>query len=84
MYVHIGDETLVRSGDIIAIISKECVVTSSEMEGFLNQEHTEIVDLSKGGYKSIVVTKDKIFYSPLASGTLKKRSNRLSAQGVLE
>lgn len=84
MYVHIGEETLVRSGDIIAIISKECVVSSSEMEGFLNQKQTEIVDLSKGSYKSIVVTKDKVFYSPLASGTLKKRSNRLTVHGVQE
>ena len=74
MYVHIGEETLVRAVDIVAIISKESVVSSSQMNEFLNHDRAEVVDLSKGGYKSIVVTKDRIYYSPLSSGTLKRRS----------
>lgn len=74
MYVHIGEETLVRAIDIVAIISKESVVSSSQMNEFLTHDRSEVVDLSKGGYKSIVITKDKIYYSPLSSGTLKKRS----------
>lgn len=80
MYVHIGEETLVRAVDIVAIISKECVVSSSQMNEFLTHDRAEVVDLSKGGYKSIVITKDKIYYSPLSSGTLKKRSYKLAAQ----
>jgi len=74
MYVHIGEETLVRALDIVAIISKESIVTSSQMNEFLTHDRAKVVDLSKGGYKSIVITKDKIYYSPLSSGTLKKRS----------
>ncbi|AYA74004.1 DUF370 domain-containing protein [Bacillus sp. Y1] len=74
MYVHIGEETLVRAIDIVAIISKESVVSSSQMNEFLMHDRLVVVDLSKGGYKSIVITKDKIYYSPLSSGTLKKRS----------
>ncbi|MCM3603105.1 DUF370 domain-containing protein [Robertmurraya korlensis] len=80
MYVHIGEETLVRAIDIVAIISKESVVSSSQMNEFLIHDRSEVVDLSKGGYKSIVITKDKIYYSPLSSGTLKKRSYKLTAQ----
>ncbi|MGI8387686.1 extracellular matrix regulator RemB [Robertmurraya sp. P23] len=80
MYVHIGEETLVRAIDIVAIISKESVVSSSQMNEFLMHDRAEVVDLSKGGYKSIVITKDKIYYSPLSSGTLKKRSYKLAAQ----
>ncbi|MEK3988076.1 MULTISPECIES: extracellular matrix regulator RemB [Robertmurraya] len=74
MYVHIGEETLVRAIDIVAIISKESVVSSSQMNELLTNDRLVVVDLSKGGYKSIVITKDKIYYSPLSSGTLKKRS----------
>ncbi|MGS2777213.1 extracellular matrix regulator RemB [Robertmurraya sp. GLU-23] len=80
MYVHIGEETLVRAIDIVAIISKESVVSSSQMNEFLMHDCLVVVDLSKGGYKSIVVTKDKVYYSPLSSGTLKKRSYKLAAQ----
>ncbi|MGG7621766.1 extracellular matrix regulator RemB [Bacillus coreaensis] len=80
MYVHIGEETLVRAIDIVAIISKESVVSSSQMNEFLMHDRLVVVDLSKGGYKSIVVTKDKVYYSPLSSGTLKKRSYKLAAQ----
>lgn len=80
MYVHIGEETLVRASDIVAIISRESVVSSSQMSDFLTHDRAEIVDLSKGGYKSIVITKEKIYYSPLSSGTLKKRSYKLAAQ----
>ncbi len=80
MYVHIGEETLVRAIDIVAIISKESVVSSSQMNEFLMHDRLVVVDLSKGGYKSIVITKDKIYYSPLSSGTLKKRSYKLAAQ----
>lgn len=80
MYVHIGEETLVRAIDIVAIISKESVVSSSQMNEFLMHDRLVVVDLSKGGYKSIVITKDKVYYSPLSSGTLKKRSYKLAAQ----
>lgn len=80
MYVHIGEETLVRAIDIVAIISKESMVSSSQMNEFLMHGRTQVLDLSKGGYKSIVITKDTVYYSPLSSGTLKKRSYKLVAQ----
>ncbi|TYS64405.1 DUF370 domain-containing protein [Bacillus infantis] len=79
MYVHIGEDILVRTRDIIAIIDKQSVSSSKYIEEFL-QQHDQVVNLTKGSFKSIVITGDKVYYSPLASGTLKKRSYKLTVQ----
>ncbi|WP_071461073.1 extracellular matrix regulator RemB [Bacillus massilinigeriensis] len=78
MYLHVGEDTLVRCSEIIAILDKESASSSPYLEEFLHSH--EVVTLSKAGYKSIVVTCNKVYYSPLASGTLKKRSKKISAQ----
>jgi extracellular matrix regulatory protein B len=77
MYIHIGEEVLVKSKDIIAILDKDSVHSSNDIKEFL-QHHAETTqNLSKNSFKSIVVTSGKIYLSPLASTTLKKRSNQL-------
>ena len=80
MFVHIGEETLIRAGDIIAIIDRESAAASSVLAEFLSRREEEIINLSKSQYKSIVITDKQIFYSPLAAGTLKKRSRKLTVQ----
>ncbi len=80
MYLHIGDDTLVRTKDIIAILDKGSASSSPVFAEFLDRRETEVVNLSKNQYKSVVVTRDQIYYSPLAAGTLKKRSQRPSVQ----
>ncbi|MFE8704069.1 extracellular matrix regulator RemB [Cytobacillus sp. FJAT-54145] len=80
MYVHVGEDILVRTRDIIAIIDKESVNSSQYIKEFLDQHDNQVITLSKGAFKSIVITIDKIYYSPLASGTLKKRSAKLAVQ----
>ncbi|MDZ5471642.1 DUF370 domain-containing protein [Bacillus sp. 31A1R] len=79
MYVHVGEDILVRTKDIIAIIDKESVNSSPFVKEFLNHHSQHVFNLSKGSFKSIVVTEEKIYYSPLASGTLKKRSTKMPA-----
>ncbi|MDQ0415187.1 extracellular matrix regulator RemB [Mesobacillus stamsii] len=80
MYMHVGEEVLVRTKDIIAIIAMESVSFSMFMEEFIAKQDREIVQLTKGSIKSIIVTDNQIYYSPLASGTLKKRSQKSSVQ----
>lgn len=77
MYIHIGEEILVRAKDIIAILDKDSVHSSQYIQEFLqhNENHTE--NLSKNPFKSIVITKEKVYLSPLASTTLKKRAQQL-------
>jgi extracellular matrix regulatory protein B len=80
MYLHIGEDTLVRTSEIIAILDKESASYSTILEEFLSYREQETVNLSKKEYKSIVVTTDQIYYSPLAAGTLKKRTHKLTVQ----
>ncbi|MBM4761734.1 extracellular matrix/biofilm biosynthesis regulator RemA family protein [Bacillus sp. B15-48] len=80
MYLHIGEETLVRTSGIIAILDKESVNFSDTLEEFLTQHKSETVNLAKKDYKSIVITHKQIYYSPLAAGTLKKRIQQLTVQ----
>lgn len=81
MYVHIGEDTLVRSEAIITIISKESAASSPEIEAFLSKNAGKIQDISKGNYKSLVITNQAIYLSSLSSGTLRKRT---SLRGVIE
>jgi extracellular matrix regulatory protein B len=78
MYIHIGEETLVRTREIIAILDKDSVHSSQYIQEFLQQNENHTENLSKNSFKSIVVTEKKIFLSPLASATLKKRSQLLN------
>ncbi|GAA0334556.1 hypothetical protein GCM10008967_26680 [Bacillus carboniphilus] len=70
MYLHVGENIVVRTDDVITIIdesSKECI---SE---FLSNNDDKMYKLGKGVIKSFVVTKDYIYQSPFSSQTLKKR-----------
>jgi hypothetical protein len=77
MYIHIGEEVSVRSKDIIAILDKDSVKSSEYIQEFLQQNDKNTENLSKNPFKSIVITSGKIYLSPLASTTLKKRSMQL-------
>jgi extracellular matrix regulatory protein B len=80
LYLHIGEDTLVRTSEIIAILDKESTGFSDVLEEFLTRQNLDVVHLSKKQYKSIVITTEQVYYSPLAAGTLKKRSQKLSVQ----
>jgi len=77
MYVHIGDDILVRTIDIIFILDKQTIVSSEITKGFLENHRSASINAENTAYKSIVVTKDTIYFSPIASNTLKKRSYKL-------
>ncbi|RHW40435.1 DUF370 domain-containing protein [Neobacillus notoginsengisoli] len=74
MYIHIGEDHMVRVKDIIAIIDKDSVAAS----GIRNTGDS--INLSKGPIKSVVITEKNIYFSPLSSNTLKKRSAQTGIQ----
>jgi extracellular matrix regulatory protein B len=78
MYIHIGEDLNVRVKDVIAILDKESVNSSSLVEEFLKRYEGNVINLAKGSFKSIVITKTKVYLSPLASGTLKRRSSPMN------
>lgn len=83
MYIHIGEDLNIRAKDIIAILDKGCVNSSQLVEEFLQHHSETLVNLSKNPFKSVVITYDKIYLSPIASGTLKKRSNQKNIQEII-
>ncbi|MGG0740470.1 extracellular matrix regulator RemB [Niallia taxi] len=80
MYVHIGDNVLIRTVDIITILDKQTIGSSEITTEFLNTQKETTISGDRNTYKSIVITKDAIYYSPIASNTLKRRSYRLTTQ----
>ncbi|WP_160726012.1 extracellular matrix regulator RemB [Bacillus sp. USDA818B3_A] len=78
MYIHIGEDLNIRAKDIVSILDKESALQSPLVEEFLNRQTDRVVNLSKNPYKSVIITHEKIYLSPIASGTLKKRSNQMN------
>jgi extracellular matrix regulatory protein B len=80
MYIHIGEDLNVRVKDVIAILDKESVNSSSLAEEFLKRHEGKVINLAKHSFKSVVITNTQIYLSPLASGTLKRRSGQINIQ----
>ncbi|PLS15798.1 DUF370 domain-containing protein [Bacillus sp. M6-12] len=78
MYLHVGEDILIKTDDIIAILDKQLFDQSPITEDFLKQREEISINLAKRSIKSVVITDKHIYYTPLSSGTLKKRSQRQS------
>ncbi|PLS02184.1 extracellular matrix regulator RemB [Neobacillus cucumis] len=78
MYIHIGEDLNIRAKDIISILDKESANQSSLVEEYLKRQSERVINLTKNPYKSIIITCEKVYLSPIASGTLKKRSNQMN------
>ncbi|MED4015717.1 extracellular matrix regulator RemB [Sutcliffiella cohnii] len=76
MYLHIGEEIMVRASEVVAIFDKRLLKTEWK-ETLTANSLEKIKNISKNNIKSIVVTTEYIYLSPLASTTLKKRLDEL-------
>lgn len=76
MFIHLGNENVIRTSDIIAIFDMELFSQSSINEQFLleNRKGGFVVDIGKEDTKSLVITKDAVYLSPFSALTLKRRS----------
>ncbi|MFD0621425.1 MULTISPECIES: extracellular matrix regulator RemB [Paenibacillus] len=81
MYIHLGGEKVIRSSELVAIFDVSIEKSSKCSKQFLShaegQKNVEVIGEEEA--KSIVVTKGKIYYSPISSTTLKKRANSFTA-----
>ncbi len=80
MYIHLGGEKVIRSRELIAIFDIGSEKPSKEPRTYLlNSEQTLTVErIGDEEPKSLVVTDSKLYYSPISSSTLKKRSKQFS------
>ncbi|KAB8136270.1 DUF370 domain-containing protein [Gracilibacillus oryzae] len=86
MFIHIGDDHVIQSENVVAIIDYSLVNSSTindEMLQELNNKNM-VVTADDSVTKSIVVTPDKVYYSPLSVLTLKKRASMISTISKLE
>jgi regulator of extracellular matrix RemA (YlzA/DUF370 family) len=77
LYIHLGEEVVIQTKNVIAIFDYQ-VYKSSPVNGeFLNalKSTTTLVNIANDYTKSIVLTSDKVYLSPLAPNTLKRRAH---------
>ena len=78
MFLHLGGDVLINQDKIIAIFDLETAMKNSTSENFLRiiKEKQSVSYISEQGKeKSLVVTTDGSYLSPISSTTLLKRSN---------
>lgn len=84
MFVHIGGYTVIRSKDIIAILNYDVHESSTVTQQYLaSLNENEIVKIAPDddSTKSLVVTSEKLYHSPISSTTLKRRSQNMLDDG---
>ncbi|MFE4712416.1 MULTISPECIES: extracellular matrix regulator RemB [Bacillales] len=79
MYIHLGGEKIIRSSELIAIFDISIEKSSKVSKQFViqSQQDKKLVRIGEEEAKSIVVTKNSVYYSPISSSTLKKRAKML-------
>lgn len=76
MFIHLGGDTVIRSKEVIAILDRQAKETSEITGEFLefHEKDKKVEEIAKGMTKSIVITLEKIYLSPISSSTLKRRA----------
>ncbi|MFD2761353.1 extracellular matrix regulator RemB [Lentibacillus juripiscarius] len=85
MFIHIGNDNVIQSKDVISIIDRNVVTSSSIMEEMMeNATIRKKVFGPTDEAKSVVVTAEEIYYSSLSVSTLKKRASMISTISKLD
>ncbi|WP_422446234.1 extracellular matrix regulator RemB [Thermoanaerobacterium sp. DL9XJH110] len=76
MFIHIGNDEVVLTKDVIMILDRYSVM-SKDTSDFLQVAREEgfIVNDDSADKKSIIISDKKVYFSPISSLTLLKRSN---------
>lgn len=85
VFIHLGENIVIEMKDVVAIIDGDLLKDSPILNEFVNMNHDnkKIVEISNGTAKSIVVTKNKVYFSPLSTVTLKRRSQYVSELEII-
>lgn len=84
MYIHLGQETVIKSDDVVGIFDLESTTISKHSRDFLTkaEKKGEVVTVSYELPKSFIICsekkrKQKVYISQISSLTLQKRSEFL-------
>lgn len=87
MYLHLGQETVVKTDDIIGVFDLETSTLSKHTRNFLAQaeKNKSVVNVTKELPKTFVVmcprgkNKQKVYISQISTTTLQKRNRKLGS-----
>ena len=76
MYLHIGEDTLVRDQDIIGIFDMDTSTVNKATRDYLKKAEKDkrVIYVNYDLPKCFVVTDKNVFVSPINTGTLNKRA----------
>lgn len=76
MYLHIGEDTVIRDRDIIGIFDMDTSTVNKATREYLKKAEQEkrVVYVNYDLPKCFVVTDKKVFISPINTSTLSKRA----------
>ena len=76
MYLHIGEDTLIKDKEIIGIFDMETSTVNKATRDYLKKAETDkrVIYVNYDLPKCFVVTDDKVYVSPINTGTLNKRA----------
>lgn len=75
MFIHLGNDHVIQSKNIISIIEEGVISSSSIMEEMIDnlQKKSHVYGSIKNA-KSVVITSENVYFSSLSVPTLKKRA----------
>ncbi len=78
MYINIGEEFVLKDKDIVAVFDMDKATVGKITRDYLNdaQKNGKIIYAGYDLPKSFIVTKDKIYISPLNTATILKRAQK--------
>lgn len=86
LFIHIGEDHVIQSKDVVAIIDRELLTSSSINDEMLMnlRKEKKVVETDYEIAKSIVITTVYVYFSSLSVNTLKKRSQLATTLNKLE
>lgn len=80
MYIHLGGDKIIRASEVVAIFDVSIEQVSRQTRQFIEhfRQAKRAETIGDEEPKSIVVTTDRVYYSPISSMTLKRRANQLT------
>lgn len=81
MFIHLGGDVAITGDEFIAVIDISAIRRTPTIDEYLTAARAKgtLVDLSDGIPKAIVITRDKVYLSPISPVTLKRRAEGLVA-----
>ncbi|HEY3365284.1 MAG TPA: extracellular matrix/biofilm biosynthesis regulator RemA family protein [Symbiobacteriaceae bacterium] len=86
MFLHVGADVVVSLKRVVAILDLKSTLTAESTRDLLRlaQSKKKVTDIAGGDAKSLVLTEDEVYLSPISSLTLMKRADFLNSHIVTD